>query len=129
MLKLLVIDDEVDICDFVMNFFKERNFEVLVAYNGKDAVSLVKSGSPDVALLDITMPVMDGIETLKQIRKVNGSIKVIMVTAVDDSEKAEEARRHGVFDYITKPLLLEQLEQIVLMAAGQRPKEGYAARR
>lgn len=120
MLKLLVVDDEADICDFVRNFFKERNFEVLVAHNGRDAVSLVKTGSPDVALLDITMPVMDGIETLKQIRKVNNSLKIIMVTAVNDNEKAEEARRHGVVDYITKPLLLEQLEHIVLTAAGRR---------
>jgi len=119
MLKILVVDDEVDICDFVKNFFKERDFEVFVAYDGKEAVSLVKARDPDIILLDIKMPIMDGIEALKEIRKWNSDKKVIMITAVEDAEKMEEARKHGVTEYITKPLLLEQLERTVLTVAEQ----------
>ena len=119
MLKLLVVDDEVDVCDFVKNFFKERNFEVFVAYDGKEALSVVESRDPDIILLDIKMPVMDGMETLKAIRKRDDNIRIIMITAVEDAEKAEEAKHHGVVEYITKPLLLEQLERTVLTVAEQ----------
>ncbi|MDP8299850.1 MAG: response regulator [Candidatus Tantalella remota] len=119
MVKLLVVDDEVEICDFVKNFFKERDFEVFVAYDGKEALGIIEARNPDIVLLDVKMPEMDGIETLKAIRKHNSSAKVIMVTAVEDAEKAEEAKSHGAIEYITKPLLLEQLERTVLTVAEQ----------
>ncbi len=119
MLKLLVVDDEADICDFVKKFFKERDFDVLVAYNGKEALNIVESDKPDIVLLDVKMPVMNGMEALTEIRKKDKSIKVIMVTAVDDVEKAEEAKRHGALEYITKPLVLEQLERTVFTIAEQ----------
>ena len=118
-MRLLVVDDEVDICDFVKNFFKERNFEVFVAYNGEEAVDIVRSKNPEIMLLDIKMPVMDGIETLKAVRRMGSEIKVIMITAVEDSRKAEDAKHHGAVEYITKPLLLEQLERTVLTVAEQ----------
>jgi len=119
MLRLLVVDDEVDICDFVKNFFKDRDFEVLTAYNGKDALDIVNAKDPDIILLDIKMPIMDGMETLGELQKSGKAGKVIMVTAVEDMEKAEEAKRYGVSEYITKPLLLEQLERTVLTVAEQ----------
>jgi len=114
MIKIVVVDDEVEICDFVKNFFKERNFEVFTAYNGEEALNLIEAENPEIILLDVKMPVMDGIEVLKEIRKRNKPGKVIMVTAVEDSEKAEEAKSHGAAGYITKPLSLEQLEHSVL---------------
>lgn len=119
MLRLLIIDDEIDICNFVKSFFKERKFEVLTAYDGEAALEIVRKKNPDIALLDIRMPVMDGMETLKEIRKFNKHMKVIIVTAVDDTEKAEEAKNYGATEYITKPLLLEQLERVVFSAAKQ----------
>jgi len=119
MLRLLVVDDEHDICDFVRNFFKERNFDVKVAHNGAEAIAHVESYRPDIVLLDMRMPVLNGMETLKRIRKRDEGIKVIMVTAVDDVAKAEEAKSHGVSEYITKPLLLEQLERTVMTIAEQ----------
>jgi len=108
---------------FIINigtkFFKERNFEVEVAANGKEALEIIDAKEPHIVLLDMKMPVMDGMEALKHIQKKGIDIKVIMVTAVEDSEKAEEAKRHGVVEYITKPLLLEQLERTVLTVAEQ----------
>ena len=119
MVRLLVVDDEVDICDFVKNFFKERNFEVDVAYDGKQALVIVEERKPQIVLLDIRMPVMDGLEALKLIQEIDKNIKVIMVTAVSDEAKAQEAKNIGATEYITKPLLLEQLERMVLaLAAG-----------
>ncbi len=119
MIRLLVVDDEADICDFVRNFFKEREFEVFVAHDGKEALALVDSANPHIILLDLKMPVMGGMETLKEINKRKPDAKVIIVTAVEDIEKAEEAKRHNAVEYITKPLVLEQLERVVMTIAEQ----------
>jgi DNA-binding NtrC family response regulator len=119
MIRLLVVDDEVDICDFVRNFFKEREFEVFVAHDGKEALGLIDSANPHIILLDLKMPVMGGMETLKEINKRKPDAKVIIVTAVEDIEKAEEAKRHNAVEYITKPLVLEQLERVVMTIAEQ----------
>ncbi len=122
-LKLLIVDDEVDICDFVKNFFKERNFEVFVAYDGKEALAIVESRQPDIILLDMKMPVLDGMGFAKEMKRKDRKAKIIMITAVDDVEKMEEAKKHGVVEYITKPLLLEQLERTVLTVAEQLKME------
>ena len=119
MLRLLVVDDEVDICDFVRNFFKERNFEVFVAYDGKKALEVVKSKKPEIILLDLRMPIMGGMEALKEIQNINSDSKVVVITAIEDTQTAEEAKHNGAIDYITKPLLLEQLERTVLTIAEQ----------
>ncbi len=111
--KILVVDDEKDICDFVRSFFKERGFQMLVALNGDEALSLVKKEKPDLILLDIKMKGMDGIAVLKHIKEIDKNFKVIMVTALEDQDKMNEAYKLGACDYITKPLILDYLEQTV----------------
>ena len=113
MRKILVVDDEHDICDFVKNFFQERGYEVLTALNGEEAIAITKSEKPELILLDIKMKGMDGIATLKHIKEIDRSQKVIMVTALADQDKMDEACRLGACDYITKPLVLDYLEQAV----------------
>lgn len=117
MIKLLVVDDEIDVCDFVKNFFEERAFRVYTAFNGQEALRIVKKEKPHLILLDIKMKGMDGIETLKKIREVNKDVKVIMVTAVEDQEKMDNACKLGACEYITKPLVLEDLESKVSLHA------------
>lgn len=111
--KLLVVDDEIDICDFVKNFFQERGYNVSTALNGEDALAIVKNDRPELVLLDIKMQGMDGIATLKHIRDIDKDLKVIMVTANEDQDKMDEACRLGACEYITKPLVLDHLEQTV----------------
>lgn len=112
--KLLVVDDEQDVCFFVRNFFKDRNFIVYTANNGDEAISVTKKEKPDLILLDIKMPGgMDGIATLKHIKELDKNMKVIMVTALEDQDKVNEAYKLGACDYITKPLALDYLEQAV----------------
>jgi len=113
MRKILVVDDEQDICDFVRNFFQERGYTVLTALNGDDALLVVKNEKPELVLLDIKMKGMDGIAALKHIKDIDKSIKVIMVTALGDQDKMDEACRLGACEYITKPLMLDHLEQTV----------------
>lgn len=113
MKKLLVVDDEEEICDFLKAFFEEREFDVHTAHSGAQALDSVKSASPQVVLLDVHMPGMDGMSVLRQIKQGYPGVKVIMVTAIETQEKIEEAMRLGADNYITKPLSLEYLEKDV----------------
>jgi DNA-binding NtrC family response regulator len=111
--KLLVVDDESDICDFVKNFFQERGYQVFTALNGEDALSVAKADKPDIVLLDIKMKGMDGIATLKHLKEIDKALKIIMVTALEDQDKMNEACKLGACEYITKPLILDHLEEAV----------------
>ena len=111
--KILVVDDEHDICDFVKNFFQERGYEVLTALGGEEALAITKAEKPELILLDIKMKGMDGIATLKHLKELDKNQKVIMVTALEDRERMDEACKLGACDYITKPLVLDYLEQAV----------------
>lgn len=113
MTKMLVVDDEVEICSFLKDFFEQRGFCVSTAYNGEAALSVCEKERPAVVLLDIRMPGQDGIEVLKKIKRQFPGTKVIMVTAVESPDKIEEATREGADNYITKPLSLEYLENDV----------------
>ena len=113
MSKLLIVDDEVEICEFLKSFFEDRDFEVAVANGGSQALEKVADFHPEVVLLDIQMPGMDGLQVLKKIKETYPKVKVIMVTAVETQEKIEEAMRFGADNYITKPLSLEYLEKDV----------------
>ena len=111
--KMLVVDDEDEICDFLKTFFEERNYEVRTANSGETAMVALGKQVPQVILLDIHMPGMDGMSALREIKNKFPGIKVIMVTALETREKIEEALRLGADNYITKPLSLEYLERDV----------------
>ena|SRR3989338_4176380 len=113
MKKLLVVDDETEICDFLKSFFEDRNYDVRTASSGEQALNAIKKELPHVVLLDVQMPGMNGLAALKTIKEQFPKVKVIMVTAVETREKIEEAMRSGADNYITKPLSLEYLEKEV----------------
>jgi len=114
MTRILIVDDEIDVCDFVKNFFEERDFQVYTALNGNDAIRIVRKDKPELILLDVRMKGMDGIETLKKIREVDKKVKIVMVTAVAEQDIMDQASKLGASKYITKPLILEELESTVL---------------
>jgi two-component system response regulator (stage 0 sporulation protein F) len=114
MAKLLIVDDESDIREFARNFFKKRQIETSIASGGRQALDLVAKENPDLILLDVRMEEMTGIEVLRELRKNNPSVKVIMVSGVEDPETINEANALGVIGYIHKPFILEELEKIVL---------------
>ena len=114
MAKLLIVDDESDIREFARNFFKKRKLEVFVASGGRQALDLIASESPDLVMLDVRMEEMTGIEVLRELRKINPTTKVIMVSGVEEEETVKEANALGVIGYIHKPFILEELEKIVL---------------
>ena len=114
MAKLLIVDDESDIREFARNFFKKRKVDVFIASGGRQALDLIAVEKPDLVLLDIRMEEMTGIEVLRELRKTNLSLKVIMVSGVEEEETIKEANALGVIGYIHKPFILEELEKIVL---------------
>ncbi len=114
MSRLLIVDDEIEICDFLLNYFTEKGYTVFSATSGQEAIRLARERHPDVLLLDVRMPGTSGLEVLKQLRKEGSSAKIIIVTAVEDSEVFNEAKRLGAADYITKPFRLDYLDSVVI---------------
>lgn len=113
--KILVVDDEVEVCNTLKKFLTSKGYEVYTALDGKTAVSKTKEVRPHIVLLDIIMPGMGGIDTLKEIKKVAPRVGVIMVTAVVDEELAKRALKLGAYEYITKPLDLNYLKTVVMV--------------
>ncbi len=114
MAKLLIVDDEVDITEFAKRFFTRRGVEVLTASGGNQALQIIKEDRPDLVLLDVQMEEMTGVELLKRLRGNNDETAVIMVSGTEDPDIINEAKKYGAKDYIHKPLILEELEKIVM---------------
>jgi len=112
-IKILVVDDEADICEFIKVFFEERHLEVYMAHNGDDALRMIKEYNPHIVLLDIKMPNMNGMLVLEKSRKISSDVEVIMVTGVDDEMFKKKAVASGASEYILKPVVLNELERIV----------------
>jgi CheY-like chemotaxis protein len=102
--KVLVIDDEPSIVELLKEYLGEQGFEVVSASGGADGLARLGTDRPDAVLLDMRMPGMDGIETLKRMRAVNARVPVLMVSANDDLAAAKEAIALGAFDYTLKPI-------------------------
>ena len=119
MAKLLIVDYEIDIREFAKNFFKKRNINVFTASGGSEAFEIIKKENPDLVLLDVRMEEFTGVELLRQIRVDGNNVKVIMVTGVEEEQTMNEAKSLGALGYIHKPLILEELEKIVLQELNQ----------
>ena len=113
MQRILVVDDEIEICNLLKDFLTSKGYEVYTALDGQTAITKVKQERPHIVLLDIMMPGMDGIETLRAIKKVNPKVAVIMVTAIADNELGLRTLELGAYDYICKPFELTYLEDVL----------------
>ncbi len=113
-LRIMVVDDERDACEFMSKLLSREGYDVFVVSNGEEAISNLQTYKPQIILLDIRMPGMDGIECLKKIRELNKEVCVVMVTVVNDEEAAKRALELGAYDYITKPIDLNYLKICIL---------------
>jgi DNA-binding NtrC family response regulator len=108
--NVLLVDDEAAFVSTMTKRLTKRNFDVLSALSGKEALEqLKKAPSTDVVILDVKMPGMDGIETLRAIKKDYPLVEVIMLTGHATIESAIEGMKFGAFDYLMKPCDLEDL--------------------
>ena len=111
--RLLIVDDEDVLRTSLETNFKMDGFNVKTAQNGDAAIKLVDDFSPMVILLDLRLPCMDGISVLKQIRKTNLDINVVIMTAYGDTQTTVEAVKCGAYNFINKPFELEEIEALV----------------
>jgi len=100
--KVLIVDDEKDFLDFMRIRISNWGYEISEAVNGKDALSALASQNPDIVVLDYLMPDMDGIEVLKEIRKLNKEIPVVMFTAHPEMKVIQGAEKLNVSAFIPK---------------------------
>ena len=114
--RILVIDDEPDVVDVISTYFTGAGYEVIGATHGGDGLMLADVQRPDVVLLDIMMPGIDGVQVLAQLRLRWPELPVIMLTAVADIEIARGTLRRGAIDYVPKPFEWEHLERVVTAA-------------
>ncbi|MDV2494764.1 MAG: response regulator [bacterium] len=112
--KVLVVDDEPDFCEALRDFLGSKGYEVAIALSGEEALLAYMQEKPDVVLLDMMMPGMSGLVTLRELKGLDQGANVIMVTAVHEEDIAKQAMAEGAFDYITKPVNRDYLELVIL---------------
>ena len=105
--KILCVDDELSIRTILAKALKAEGYDVITAINGEEGVEVAESQEPDLILLDIGLPGIDGIETLTRIKKQNPDTVAIMITAEGTIESAVSAMRAGARNYIQKPFNTE----------------------
>ncbi|HET7875330.1 MAG TPA: response regulator [Methylomirabilota bacterium] len=111
--KILVVDDEREVRLVIQEFLAAKGYEVRAAGNGLEALAALETYTPDVVLLDMAMPEMDGLETLKRISGLYPTLPVIMVTVNADIETTSKVLQLGAADYVPKPFDLDYLDQAV----------------
>ncbi len=107
--SILIVDDEPSILQSLSGLLSDEGFEVATASNGYEALKIIDKESPDLVMLDIWMPGMDGIETLKAIKQDNPLIQVIIITGHGTIETAVKSTKLGAFDFIEKPLSIDKV--------------------
>jgi len=110
---LLFVDDETDFLDTIQEFFSELGYTVHTACNGQEALLRIKEVQPRAIFLDISMPHMDGTETLRLIQEIDPTIQVIIVSGYASAPMARELLKQGAFDFFQKPVDLMQLHEMV----------------
>lgn len=124
--RILLVDDEKDFAEMLSLRLQEIGEKVEVAYSGRDGLEKLAKTTIDVVILDVRMPVMDGIETLKEIKKRFPLVEVIMLTGHATTETAVEGMKLGAYDYLLKPSNFEELT--VKLENARKRKDAHAER-
>ncbi len=114
--KVLIVDDDIEMCKSLSDILSLRGYEVFFTHSGFAAIERVKKSPPDVVLMDIKMPVMDGVAAFKQIKAISVQTKVIMMTAYSVEDLIKEALREGAFGVIYKPLDIDKCIKLIEQA-------------
>jgi two-component system response regulator (stage 0 sporulation protein F) len=126
MKKLLIVDDQNGIRILLTEVFSTEGYQTYQASNGKLALEIVRNASPDLVLLDMKIPGMDGLDILKHIKSIDASIKVIMMTAYGELDMIKEATDLGAIMHFTKPFDIDELRQAVNSQLGKSKNSTYA---
>ena len=113
MKKILLCEDEADAVVYLNNHLKRKEYEVHTAVDGKEAIEKAKEIKPDLILLDIRMPKVDGLEVAREVRKSDTHAKIIFITAFASPQLQQEAIKYNISDYIVKPASNEEIAKAV----------------
>src|SRR5213080_200866 len=117
--KILLVDDEPGMLRYIRTLLEVDDYKVETASTGEEALERVQKGlQPDLVLLDLLMPGIDGLETLEQLRQLRPGVKVVMLSCVSDTRKVVQAIRLGAHDYLTKPFQKAELDAVVDQCLG-----------
>jgi DNA-binding response OmpR family regulator len=125
--KVLMVDDEEDFVRTLAERMKMRDLDSDVALDGEQALQIVKDEVPDVMVLDLKMPGIDGMEVLRRVRKAYPQVQVIILTGHGSEKDEAEARRLGAFAYLQKPVDIEKLVQTLRNAYKKKLEDGMVA--
>lgn len=107
--RVLIVDDEIDFLETIVKRLRDRNLEVTGVESGLKALELMDSRDFDVVVLDVRMPGLDGIDTLKEMKRKRPLVEVIMLTGHASVESGIQGMQIGAFDYVMKPVPLDEL--------------------
>ncbi|MHB9155640.1 MAG: response regulator [Endomicrobiales bacterium] len=122
MVKILIMDDEPALRNIVYNIVKPLGHPLFTAEDGRQAIEVAQREVPDLALLDMRVPDMDGLEVLAELRKINPNVRAIMLSGFGDVETAVHALKQGAFDYLSKPFKVDEVLKIVNKAIQSIPQ-------
>ncbi len=112
--RIVVVDDDPDVLETIRQFLAKRKFEIHTATTGEEALLLIRAVRPHLVLLDIRLPGLDGIETLREIRRFDSTVGVIMMTGYANDEEGRLSLELGASDYIVKPIDFKYLGATVV---------------
>ena len=117
-IKVFVVDDEEDTREYIKSHFKRRGYHMLTAGSAEEALPIIKEENPNIMLLDINLPKMNGIELLKLVRQFNPTIRVVLVSGSEiDSSNGSQIKELDVLEVVQKPISFEDLEVILKKAS------------
>lgn len=119
-LSILIIDDEQSQLDSLKRFLSKRGNEIFTASDGISGVEIIRKNHIDLVISDFRMPGMNGLEVLKETKEINPKIDFVMVTAFGNVDEAVEIMKSGAYDYLTKPIELDELENLVKRIAEKK---------
>lgn len=120
--NILVVDDEENARKGLSKILAKEGYVVEMAANGKEAIESIRRLAFDLVITDMRMPLMDGFEVLREIKKMDEGIGVIMITAYGEVESYLEAMNLGAFEYINKPVRVNELKRVIAKVLEQRVK-------
>ena len=124
-LRILFVDDEEDLVSTVVERLELRGIEATGAVSGQEALAVIEQKKFDVVLLDVRMPGLGGLEVIKRIKRTHPSLEVVLLSGHGAREDVETGRRLGAFDYLQKPVDLEDLISVLQRAAARKERVGF----
>ena len=124
-LKILVVDDQEGIRYLLDIIARDAGHEVIMAQNGLEGVEMCRTHDPDLIFMDIRMPIVDGIQAVKEIRKFNINVGIVIMTAYSEKKAIDELKTYGITALVSKPFDVKEIQQLLASYQKQKSNEAH----